>query len=458
MKPAVRVLLIVIAAELILGIYWVGQRAVRPAPPSVDLSRLDPLTTEDLTELQNAARDGGARQWRELGEAYLGNGYYQAAEQCLHQAVQLDPRDIQSAYARGFCLERMGQTSEAIQVLQQVAASGADELAQTCAYQIGRCFLREENIEQAEAAFRSIPDFGPAAYQLAKLLIRTDRSQEALPLIEQQLAQTPNSLKLLQLKMRAAESLGQTELAQELRAQEDTAQYQLILEYGQSFISMFSVRYGLSQKLSAAMRLRTQGTLQQRQAAFSRLLPLILEGKMWQYRSVLIAAAHVELGLGNISQAQELVDLIERKTYEGLEVMDLKALLATSTGNFDTAYQHWQRACEMKPSAELYAQLAAAQGSLAEKNRERNQALETLFSGIDAYRANQMEMAEQLLSQATERLPDDPRAWHYLGEVQRRSGHDAVAVAAYDRALSLDPSHGRSIRAKELILKQKQSN
>ncbi|MEO2019085.1 MAG: tetratricopeptide repeat protein, partial [Fuerstiella sp.] len=250
MKIIRSILLAVIAVEAAMSCYFVVGRLSRANPPSIDSRRLDPVTAADLQRIRKRAADGVSRDWRELAEAYLGNGYYVAAEQCFRHAADLVPEDRQAQYGRGFCLERIGRTKEAIEVLSETAASAAPELARTCWYQIGRCFLREEKAQEAETAFRKISDFQPAAYQLAKLFIRLDRANEAIPVLEQLLAVMPNSLKLLQLRRHAAEALGDKALVTELRDREDRAEYQLVLEYGQSFISMFAARYGLSKILS----------------------------------------------------------------------------------------------------------------------------------------------------------------------------------------------------------------
>ncbi|MEQ9409979.1 MAG: tetratricopeptide repeat protein [Fuerstiella sp.] len=458
MKAVCRILTVVILLEAILAGWYVVQRAGRVRPPTVDMGRLDPLTRADLKEVVAAARDGGFREWRELGEAYLGNGYYVAAEQCFRHVIELDPRDQQAGYAQGFCLERIGRTTEAIEVLTRTATSASGELVQTCWYQIGRCLLREERAAEAEQAFLRISDFPPAAYQLAKLLIRSDRSAQAVPILERQLKVFPNSLKLLQLQMRAAEAEGDFALATALRDREDRAQYQLVLEYGQSFISMFASRYGLSARLSNAMRLKTEGTLQARRAALAKVLEVVLHNRLWQFRSVLVAAAHVELGLGNFEAARQLATQIENSTYGGVDLLELQSLLAAAAGDDDTAYQILLRACRLKPSVDLYDQLSRARGPLAEQDRARNRAMAVLMSGIDAWRANDVERAESLLEQAASELSKNQTAWFYLGEARRLRGDRDGAMAAYQKCLQLNPDHGRAIAAMNSLSDNKEKS
>lgn len=439
------VLLLVLMFEGIFVAVGAWGRLDRTEPPVVDPRRLDPVTAADIQRLWEAARDGQLEDWRTLAEAYLGNSYYVEAEQCFHHVAEQNPADTQAIYARGFCLERVGETTAAIAVLTQAVEQADDELSRTCWYQIGRCYLREEKAEEAEAAFRRVRGFHPASFQLAKLLIRSGRADEAIPLIDEVLAAVPNSLKMLQQKRYAAEALGKAELARQLRDQEERAAYQLVLEYGQRFISMFSVQSGLSQMLSKAIAVRDDGALAQRQAALREPLQVVLDNQLWQYQSVLLAAAHVELGLGNLDRSKELLEVIEKDTHADVKVLELRAMFAEAEGDLPTAHALWERSAGLTLSSETYERLAGWKGEVDVAARRRHLALAHLRAGIDAWRKNDIEEAAELLKGCEPELAEDDLYLFYLGETKRLLGQRDGAEMAYERCLMVNPDHGRSL-------------
>lgn len=455
----IRTLLIaIVLMELIVAGSAIVSRARRPAPPQIDTRRLDPLTIVDINELTaRASETNHPRDWKELAEALLGNGYYMAAEQCFRQSAELDPAYVHSLYGRGFCLERMGFTSDAVAVLRQVARNADPDLTRTCWYQIGRCYLRQEDPMRAEKAFRRITDFPPAAYQLAKLLLRENRADEAREIVEAPLSQAPNSLKFLQLRMRIAEALGETELAEELHDREDRAQYQVILEYNQSFISMFARRYGLAKVLSRAMRLRSEGTLFDRHTVLQKALKVIRSNQLWQYRSVLLAAAHVELGMGNLKAAASLADEIEQFTQTGPDVRELRAMIAETEGRPERAAELWQKVAHARPSPDAYDALANSP-SLSGERRQRFAALASLRRGIESYRSNNLREAVQHFESIGETLSDVAAFHFYVGECHRLEGDVRAAKLSYQQCLQLNPDHGRSLRRlRSLRTKHKQT-
>lgn len=437
-------LTIVVLVEVLAIAVLYGARSQRPRPPQVNHARLDPATSDDLRKLHSTAIDGDGRAWRELAEAYLGTGYYIAAEQCFHQASLLDPSDLRSRYGRGFCHERVGRTQTAIELLADVAQQADQELATTCWYQIGRCYLREEDAENAEAAFRKIPEFAPGMYQLAKLLIRTGRSREAAGLLDAQLSLNPNSLKLLQLRRHAAHELNEVALFEELSDQEERAQYQLILEYNQSYISMFAGRYGLARMLATAMRMKTEGSVRDRQAALRKPVELIRQNKLWQYRSVLMAATHVELGLGNLEAAEELLNEIERHTQTGLDTMELHAMLQDARGDHAAAWKIRSRATMIRVEPDIIESLVNSPFDADVTERKRFEGLGLLRQGMDLWRGNMIDASRPYLEQARAILPDSEAALFYLGETYRLLGLHDQAITVFGDLLTVNPNHGRA--------------
>ena len=413
---------------------------------------MDTETAGAFEAVRKKALEGGSADWRLLAEAYLGSGHYLEAEQCFRQVVHLDATDIQAEYGRGFCLERMGQTSAAIEVFKNTAARADQQLRSTCLYQIGRCYLREENSEEAEATFRQIREQSPAAYQLAKLLIRSDRAAEAWPILEEQIVAQPNSLKLTQLQMRAAQQLGNAQLAEELRDQEDRSEYKLNLEYSQSFISLFASRYGLSRILSKAMQLKQEGSLSQRLSMLDRALNIVRKNELWQYRSVYIALAYVNLGLGNTDRAAQLIAEIRAHTHDDVDLRDLEALVCAANGDEESAYRIWLAAAELNPSAFLYQRLADTNHQIPNELRQSYQGQQAFHEGIDALRNNQPAVSQNLLEGAAKLLPENERIWFYLGEAFRVQNNSEKAMAAFTECLRINPEHWRAKRQLQRLI------
>lgn len=452
-KTGIRILVAIVLAELLISAGFFIQKSQQSAqfePPLPDLGKLDTETAAELLQLRERVQDSRPTTWRTLAEAFLGNGYYVAAEKCFRHAAQLNPDDVQAVYGLGFCLERVGRTADAIPVLERAARGGHAELKATCRYQIGRCYLRQENVAEAEQAFRAIPEFAPAAYQLARLMIRSDRAVEAIPVLDRHLLTFPNSLKLIQLRMRAAEAAGDMDLARELHDREQRAEYVLVLEYGQSYISMYAVRHGLAAILSKAMELRTDGGLDQRRRALGRALDIIRRHQFWNYRSVFLAAAHVELGLKNLPAVSSLIDEVRTYTQDGVDVLELEGLMLAEKGDLVTANQVWLRAIAMKPSASLHQLMAEANANDPEISRY-HQGRQLYWESLAAFRVNQLEMALTGFKKYVQQVPESGSGWYYLGETHRALREFDKADSAYTKCLEIDSGHSRAMVAQRRL-------
>lgn len=438
------VLCVVILGELAAGFYYLSSGSTAPEPPLPDLGKLDEETRQALLELREKAIDGDYRRWRNLGEGYLGTGYYAAAEACLRQAVSLNPQDLQSAYSHGFCLERTGYTTEAIRVLRQVAESPeADaDLVWTCWYQVGRCCLRQEDVAGAEEAFRRIPDFAPATYQLCKLLMRTDRTDTAVPLVERLLEDYPNDVKLLQLLYRAARDSGNVQLAQELRDQEDRADYSLELEYGLKFLGSMNARLGLGSRLAQAMALKDAGTPDEQSAALQGALKIIRENQFWNYRSVFQALAELYVETGRPDKAREIIQEIREFSQDGPELLLLEGRALLAEGQREAAAVALRRALRMKPSVEIIDVLLEVVEDTEEKSRLRSEKLFRL--GFSEYSRNNIAGAIAYLEAAVELAPTNARDLYYLGDAQRLNGQSDEARVSFEKCLQQSPEHGRA--------------
>lgn len=432
----------VVIVELVASAVLAITHASRPEPPLPDLSRVDDETAMALNELREVARNGDARDWRELAEGYLGTGYYKAAEQCFRRATQLDPGDMQAGYGLAFCLERTGCTSAAIPIFSAVAEVADHDLSRTCWYQTGRCFLRQDNMVDAEAAFRRIEKFPPAVYQLSKILIRTGRADEAVPLIEEYLAAVPNCLKFLQLRGKAAEALDDLKTAEKMRDRQDRGEYLTHLEYSLEFIGMLGTKFGLGSRLARGLKMKDEGTVAQQQLSLTGAVALIREHRFWQYRSAFVALAEVELALGHLDRVQELISEIRQTSYDGADLLELEGKAAYAAGRDSEAAALWKRAYLIRPSIDLCDELAMITSDPVQKNIYV--ARREWIYGQQLFLVNNAEAALPHFKSANVLTPENPVILFSLGDVARVLGDNETAESCFRSCLRIQPTHGRA--------------
>lgn len=445
MKRISGLLWVFIVIELAICGRWIVPRLSRTIPPQVALDELDDGTATAIKELQTAAIDGGAPEWQELAEAYLSEGFFPQAEVCFAHAATQESQNEQILYGQGFCLEKMGRTESATAIFRQLLDSKEAQLKRTCWYQIGRNLLREEKLEEAEAAFRQIAEFPPAAYQLAKLLIRTDRVEEGVSLVEHQLTHSPNSLKFHQLLAYAAESQENEALAWQLHQRALRAEYVLTLEYSMSYIGLFRGRYGIQRQLAECLQLKSTGSLDERADCLERGIESIEQNRLLNYQTVYLAAAQVAVGQNQPEKALYFLETLKSQQYQTPEVVELWGDVHQLLGDSSQARRDWRSAASQVPNSERLRKLAqsfAESGDQAAANRHESQSL--FYAGAESFRHNQLDTAVHQLEQSAELDEMNPNTWFYLGRVRQALNETEAAILAYQRCLALVPHHGRA--------------
>ena len=107
----------------------------------------------------------------------------------------------------GICLSRRGKIETAIKVLKPVGAA-QDELASHANLQIGLDYLRLDDRVNAEVFLRRTKNDEIADFALSRILIRDDRAQEAVVILDRLIARSPNSMRAHQMQGWAYEKLG----------------------------------------------------------------------------------------------------------------------------------------------------------------------------------------------------------------------------------------------------------
>lgn len=462
MIQLIRLFMILLAVELGYCGYLIADRMARPLPVLPDAQFIDPMLMTEFQELAKQAESGSSKEWIRLGQAYLGQGFYSYAENCFHQARQMDPNDALAQASYAFCLERTGRMQASTPEYEKLEAfNGSTDVPfanrRHYLYAIGRNYLREENAVKAEELFRKNNGFQPADYQLAKLLVRSGRAEEALPYIERNLAKTPNSLVFGQLQAQALESLGRLEEAKQARDQVEHALYLVELHFNTSFLTPYSKRHGIQKELEVYNQLIERNDMNYLAQKLDELLKLVNE-RLPQYQATLTSMLEVEYQRKNPELILKLIQKLKANGVVNAETLQFEAGAYMLSGDMEKAVPLLQRVLEMSPTIEVHQTLADYYEQQQDlEKRDYHQAKMALLIAMMSFRNNQMKTAEEAIERSVDLNPEDPQAWYYAAEIKRLLGDQAAAKAAYQKCLKLNPNHGRAIRELELLNKSSSS-
>ncbi len=447
----VRLLLILLVVELGFCGYMVTQRLSRPVPvfPAFELS--DSLLKEDLLALAQEAEKGGSREWINLGEAFLGQGFYSYAENCFQQAIKLDPQSALAQASYAFCLERTGQTQKSTREYHKLSElKPARSLPITSQnyylYAIGKNYLREENTEKAEEIFRKNSGFALADYQRAKLMVRSGRSAEALPLIEANLKEIPDSMRFRLLQSQALESLGREEEARQAANRAERARSLLPFSFNTEYLTPFSTRYGIEKELDAYDSMTKWSTMDQLAEKLDDVLAQIDSQQTPQYKVSLTNLLEVEFQRENPERMLAVLEKLKAFGVENAATLQYRASAYMLQGKMEQAVPLLQRALKMSPTMELHEMLAEyyAEQNKIEK-RDYHLAESAFRLAMHHFYNNQLEAAETAISRSVELNPLNARAWFYYAEIKRLLGEQESARTAYQKCLKQNPNHGRAL-------------
>jgi len=452
MIPFVRVLLVLFVVELGWCGCIVAQRLTRPVPVLPAFKLGDPLLQEDLRALAEDAERGYSREWIALGEAYLGQGFYSHAEQCFRQAAQLDPQSVLAQASYAFCLERTGRTQESTREYQRLSEFEPTTSISIASrnyylYAIGKNYLREENAKKAEGMFRENSGFPPADYQLAKLLIRSGRSAEALPLIEANLKQIPDSLLFHLLQTQALESLGRDEEALQAADRGERALHIIPLNYNTEYLTPFSKRHGIEKEFDAYDSMTEWSDMDHLAQKLDEVLAHIYSQQTPQYKASLNNLLEVEYQRKNPERMLEVLEKLNEFGVENAVTLQYRASAYMLQGKTEQAVSLLERALHMSPTMELHEMLAKYYaGQNNEEQRDYHLAQSALRLAMHHYQNNQLKAVETAISRSVELDARDPRAWFYFAEIKRLQGDEEAARTAYQKCLARNPNHGRALR------------
>ena len=447
LKPVVRILWCLLAAEICGAVFFVVRWLREPIPPEPALTYLHPETQSELRTLrQRVVVSGDAAAWRDLGEAYLLFGLPRQAEFCCRQAAERNLATTRTLYLWGLALHQQGKTSEAIEQFQRAAdltPSDADGLfdRSKCRYAIGRNLLREEQTSEAEAAFRKAGDFPPARHQLARILVRSKRTKEAVALLDAMIARYPVAAKLYQLRAEARDAQGNASGAAADRRKAGRCIEFLPSDFIVQELHQEMKRFGLPRALQTCQEQLRNG---QFETAAKRLRSLL--AARWQTQIAMLLA-ECELRLHRGAAAVKLADRLIETEGVSLSLLHLKAQGLLISGRERDAIETWKRSLRIQSTEEVHRRLAgyfAKTKDAASEKHHRSRMLQA--RGVAAYRADRIADAVEDLQQAVAIDPVLDQAWYYLAACHLAGGMRQRAEDALAKCLKANPNHGRALR------------
>ncbi|MFP6617927.1 MAG: tetratricopeptide repeat protein [Pirellulaceae bacterium] len=451
------VLIALVAVEVtVVGLGWYGklpgsmaagesdQRSYQVLPPT-RLNVLDKEAAKDIRRMESKHRPENRRDWLNLAAVYRTFGLLPESIFCYEQAQQRGTLRPKDQFAWGICLSRFGKMRAAEEHLQLVI-SAYHEWAPDAWLQIGLNYLRQEKPSEAEQALRKGLQRPAAKLFLARLLSRTDRSQEALHLLEELLQDFPNGLRVHQLKAWVHDMEGETAKAAYHRDRVRRATDSLTThDQSRQQDDRWFQKTGSGKVFFGSQLAEQQGNLKQ-------AVDLGLQGleASWQEDRAL-RVVYLLLANGEPGNALLQLERFIARVGESVESLTLMGEALAESGRHEEAVAVWERAAGYRTSRFLDTNMRVHEKLMMayEKNGEadkasRQKGLMQLERAILAWNRNEVRTAMIELNQAMELVPGSAVVWFYLAEARRLLGDGSGAREAYEKCLQLQPQHGRA--------------
>ena len=452
MNRVVTILCAMVACELVAASALFAWLAVYPPPvpppepPRPDLSVLDAVTAGEIRDLQDRVQRDMAEDWHSLAKIYLMYGFFAEADLCFRRVVELNPKSFNTYFWWGTALHRLGRTTEAAQTFLAAIPLAQGLWVDICWYGIGLNLLREEKVIEAEKAFRTGGDFFPAEYELARILVRSGRAKEAVPMLDHLIAVQPETQNFYQLRARAALALGDLKAVTGFQERAERAADFLISEGITMSLNNQKPEYGLERQSQEGIDLLDSG----RFAEAARSLQKVLAVE-WSPNAA-DSLVQAELKLGHADNVIELLDEVIARY--GPTPKRLVALgdAHQLKGEKEQARRSWERAARIRIDQQAHEKLAEHYNQIGNKEQsDRHRALAYHAEGLEAFRENKLESAADAIQKAVKLAPKQAHSWYYLGECHRFLDHTEPAQAAYRKCLEVNPNHGRARRSLERL-------
>lgn len=452
-QPRSRLLLIIVLGieAIVLGSI-VFNRLGRPAPPRPPVALLvDTETAQHFEKLWTAADvSGQSNDWQTLGQAFAVYGFFPEASQCLARAAELDDRSADNLFWRGLVLNRLGQTTRSTRQLAPAAQLDPARVDE-CHYISARNHLRGNtpaavaDTERAEAELRKIsPGHLAGQYLLSYLLVHSDRSSEAMPILNRLVADNADVHRLYQLRATAAEQLGDLDKARHDRELAERVPETIATDAVADQLGGRSHAFGLDNRIVRAGRLANPRNFDSVADELNKILNI-------SYRPrVARLLASIELRRDRPGSAVKLLEqLIERDGATADTLIELGLAMQVAKQDAVRVQAVFEQALQYRLDPEicrLMTRFVKEQGDQPAVNRL--EALRKHAEGLQAFRVNQLERAAGFFKQAAPVAHQrQAESYFFLGESLRHLGQRETALDAYRRCLQLRPHHGAAADA-----------
>lgn len=447
MSRAAHCLLLVLAAEALVGGILAAQRMNRLAPPEADWELLDSATAADL---RAASRCTSGEDWRSLGELFMAAGCFDESERCHRIACDLDPRDATYARQWGFALERLGMLDEASAQYRRAMDLRPQE-ADACRYLIARNLLRAEKHAEALALFEEGKALAANRYELARLHLRDAKFAEAADLHRGVAEERPGALQVELLGYRLELERGDARQAARYadRARQATAKLPNPFDEEAARLIEVTQRLGPNWHWKEGRALIEARRLDEAEAMLREA------GKTYRSNAVNELLGEVALAKGRPNEAITLFEEFQTRNGSSARMHARIGDAWHAAKDPAKARASWLHAAQLEAGADLkdmHHKLAVSFRAAADQAAaDRHLARGHYHVGRELLKFGYADKSVAYFEGAVRTDRKFTQAWFYLGEAQRLSGERDDAVGSYRKCLALDPDHGRALAALALL-------
>lgn len=436
---------------------------------------------------QSSADSVRAQAYADFGLIAFGNGSVLAAEAAFENATRLAPDDARWVYFRALLQEYAGKLDAAAASFERVLELRPNDLPSLL--RLADVRFEQAQLDTANTLYQQAlgleADSAYARYGLGRVARTMGNNQQAVEHFDAVLAQQPYADQVNYLLGLTWRNLGDKDKAKSYLAQRGTTEPSFSdplfdeisggeerigglwadMDAGsQAFVDGNYTEAVSKFRLatqnhpedsrswqSLGMSLNKTGDLAGAEAAYGKALELAQNSAVIRHE-----LAKLLIAKGNSKEAEQHLLQAIKIDPQMLEVHVTLARLLSSTGRRKAALQRYQDALALDPQS---GDLAISQAETLIALKRTDEAISLLRKTVDmnpkdtsvrmAYGliladAGKPDLAKTELQQALESADNDPargRAHYALGRMHLSLGDGSAAIAAFERALKLNPDH-----------------
>ena len=308
----------------------------------------------------------------------------------------------------------------------------------------------------AEVFLRNTEKDEIADFALSRILIRDNRAEEAIEILDRLIERSPNSMRAHQMQGWAYEKLGNEAQARacfdrSMHTSEMITIHPISRDWDEKNVSRMGAAVALTASTEALAQEDFETATREAMQSFNLLEPL------WR------PAYAIQASLSFLKSGDPDTALFYLKRWlihdgESAYLWELAGDCFLTKGDEAKAEAAWLRGQTVRASKTVQAnaeccrklsELYASQGRTAEAELYRG--YHRYESGRLQWRDNKVREANNELSEAVSILKEDPNGWFALAEAQRALSDRNAAKQSYEQCLRLDPQHGRAMVGLELV-------